>query len=220
MSSPTLLIADTHAHNLQLALQLTSGERIQQVNEQANAHSQELLPSIEQLLQAHQLSPIDIDIWGVVRGPGSFTGIRIGLMAIRTLAYSTQKPCYGLSALKGLAAQTQSDKATLCLIDARHGHVYAQFFGTSKETLCKPLYLPIQEALSLINQDCYIIGTGSLAFEDEIASYLAQSSWITVNTKMFHLDSLKLINLALEQHSHNPNPELASSTPLYLVSSY
>ena len=96
-SYPIILAADTHAQFFQLGLQNKDGHIDTWISSSKNSHSKDLLPSIQKLLDNHNLTPQNVDAWAIVRGPGSFTGVRIGLMTLRTLAYSTQKPCFGFS---------------------------------------------------------------------------------------------------------------------------
>lgn len=95
---PILLAVDTHHHFLTIALQASEGSRKTFKDSEKNRHSEHLLPRIYDLLKQAELKPQDVDLWAVVRGVGSYTGIRIGLSAIRTLAYCTEKPCVGVLA--------------------------------------------------------------------------------------------------------------------------
>lgn len=92
-------------------------------------HSANLMPMIEEALSRAGLSIADIDLYAAVTGPGSFTGVRIGVSAVKGMAHGAGKPCVGVDALEALAASVCLSDALLCpLQDARAGQVYAAAF--------------------------------------------------------------------------------------------
>jgi tRNA threonylcarbamoyladenosine biosynthesis protein TsaB len=92
-------------------------------------HSERLMPAIDWLFSQSGLSVDQIDLFAVSTGPGSFTGLRIGLGTIKGLAFALHKPAIGVSTLMGLAAGVLAWNGTvITLIDARHQHVFAAGF--------------------------------------------------------------------------------------------
>lgn len=92
-------------------------------------HSVNLMPMIEEALTRASLGIADIDLYAAVTGPGSFTGVRIGVSAVKGLAHGANKPCVGVDALEALAAGVCMSDALLCPIqDARAGQVYGAAF--------------------------------------------------------------------------------------------
>ena len=92
-------------------------------------HSANLMPMIEEALSRAGLDIADIDLYAAVTGPGSFTGVRIGVSAVKGMAHGAGKPCVGVDALEALAASLCLSDALLCpLQDARAGQVYAAAF--------------------------------------------------------------------------------------------
>ena len=92
-------------------------------------HGSWLLGAIEQLLKAAGMSAADLDGFGVTVGPGSFTGLRVGLAIIKGLAMATGKPIAGVSTLQTLAMQAPHAALPLCaLLDARKQEIYAGQF--------------------------------------------------------------------------------------------
>jgi tRNA threonylcarbamoyladenosine biosynthesis protein TsaB len=92
----------------------------------------------------------ELDRIAVTVGPGSFTGLRVGISAARGIALAAGKPAIGLTTLAGLAApHIAEDDATLVLaaIDARHDHVYMQVFAPGGRTLLAPRVAPLREAV-------------------------------------------------------------------------
>ena len=91
----------------------------------------------------------DIDRVAVTTGPGSFTGLRVGISAARGIALAAEKPAVGLSTLSAYAAPYIAADDTIrvvAAIDARHNHVYLQVFGPGGRTLVAPRLASVQEA--------------------------------------------------------------------------
>jgi len=92
-------------------------------------HSRTLLAMAESLLENLGVRAPDVDLVAVSRGPGSFTGVRIGVSAAKGLAWGMDKPVCGVSTLEAMARQSPEDGAVLCpVMDARRGQVYNALF--------------------------------------------------------------------------------------------
>ncbi len=92
-------------------------------------HSQTLVPFMESLLKGANLTLDDIDIFAAAVGPGSFTGLRIGVSAIKGMAYAQNKPVKAVSTLRGLAHNFTVTDAIICAVmDARCNQVYNALF--------------------------------------------------------------------------------------------
>ncbi len=92
-------------------------------------HSQTLMPMVQQLLACTQTKPQDIDVFAVSAGPGSFTGVRIGIACIKGMAFALGKPCIGISALEAMAYPLAMLSGFICgVMDARCGQVYHGLF--------------------------------------------------------------------------------------------
>lgn len=98
-----------------------------------NTHSASLMPLVEQSLTCAGRSLADMDALAVVVGPGSFTGVRIGVATVKALAHGSGKPCIPVDALEALAMSTgrmRDGEGLICPIqDARAGQVYAACFA-------------------------------------------------------------------------------------------
>ncbi len=93
-------------------------------------HSQTLLPICAALLESAQTDISKIDAFAVAAGPGSFTGLRIGLAAVKGLAFQADKPCYSVSTLEALAYNLHGMDGIVCpVMDARRGQVYNALFS-------------------------------------------------------------------------------------------
>lgn len=97
-------------------------------------HSAGVMPAIDQIFKKVNMSPKEIDAIAVSQGPGSYTGVRIGVTIAKTLSWTLQKPLVGVSSLQVLAANAVMYKGIICsLIDARRQNVYAAAYDTSVE---------------------------------------------------------------------------------------
>src|SRR5437879_5620503 len=111
-------------------------------------HAEALMPLLVRLMQDADLAFRDIDRVVVTTGPGSFTGLRVGIAAARGIALAAGKPAVGVSTLAALAAPHLGESSTvLAAIDARHGQVYLQVFGPGGRTLVAPKVLPAGDAV-------------------------------------------------------------------------
>lgn len=91
-------------------------------------HSETLLPLIDHCLKLCGMTCADIDLFGVNAGPGSFTGLRIGLAAVKGLAFPRETLCAPVSTLEALAAAHVGEGTVLCALDARRAQVYSAAF--------------------------------------------------------------------------------------------
>jgi tRNA threonylcarbamoyladenosine biosynthesis protein TsaB len=113
-------------------------------------HAEALMPLIARVIQAAGIAFADLDRIAVTTGPGSFTGLRVGLSAARGLALAANKPVVGLTTLTAYAAPIVSnngEQPVISAIDARHDHVYFQVVSGNGSSLVGPRVAPIEEAL-------------------------------------------------------------------------
>src|SRR5690348_8426446 len=113
-------------------------------------HAEALMPLVARILDRAGLDVADIDRVAVTVGPGSFTGLRVGIAAARGIALAAGKPAIGLTTLAAFAAPLISADDTVPVvsaIDARHEHVYIQVFGPGGLTLVKPQLMSLREAV-------------------------------------------------------------------------
>ncbi len=110
-------------------------------------HSRTLLPMAEDLLKNAELTLADIDLFAVAQGPGSFTGIRIGVSTVKGLSWACDKPCVGVSTLEGMAWHGLAAGGLICpVMDARRQQVYNALFEIREG---KPFRLTEDRPLSL-----------------------------------------------------------------------
>jgi tRNA threonylcarbamoyladenosine biosynthesis protein TsaB len=118
----------------------------------ARGHAEALMPLIARVLEMSGADFKAIDRIAVTTGPGSFTGMRVGIAAARGLGLAAGKPVVGLSTLAAFAAPLIAADNTLPVvvaIDARHDHVYLEVLAAGGHVLVTPRVVPIQEAVRL-----------------------------------------------------------------------
>ncbi|MDD7645643.1 MAG: tRNA (adenosine(37)-N6)-threonylcarbamoyltransferase complex dimerization subunit type 1 TsaB [Ruminococcus bromii] len=112
-------------------------------------HSQTLMPMVEAVLRLSAKTLDDVDCLAVSAGPGSFTGVRIGVSCVKGLAMARNIPCAGVSTLRAMAENARDMDGIVCAVmDARCGQVYNALFRVENgeiERLCEDRALPISE---------------------------------------------------------------------------
>ena len=131
-------------------------------------HSRTLLPMAEDMLKNAELSLDKVDIFAVAHGPGSFTGIRIGVSTVKGLAWASDKPCVGVSTLEAMAWHGLSAGGYICpVMDARRSQVYNALFkieGDRPVRLCadRAVALPLLAGeLEKLNAPVFLVGDGA-----------------------------------------------------------
>jgi tRNA threonylcarbamoyladenosine biosynthesis protein TsaB len=128
----------------------------------ARGHAEALMPLVARVMGKAGLSFSGLDRIAVTVGPGSFTGLRVGIAAARGIALASGKPAVGVSTLAALAAPHLGESSTvLAAIDARHGQVYLQVFGPGGRTLVAPKVLPAGAAVRAANGASVIVGSAA-----------------------------------------------------------
>jgi tRNA threonylcarbamoyladenosine biosynthesis protein TsaB len=133
-------------------------------------HAEALMPLIAAAMSAADTEFSQLDRIAVTVGPGSFTGLRVGVAAARGIALATGKPVVGLTTLAALAApffEADESAALLAAIDARHGQVYMQLFGPGGRSLVAPRVASVREAVRAATASpTRIVGTGAKLIDD------------------------------------------------------
>lgn len=126
-------------------------------------HSETLLPMVDTALKACGLRCADIDLYGVTAGPGSFTGLRIGLAAVKGMALPRQTPCAGVSTLEALAWGMAGQGTVVGALDARRGQVYwAGFDLATHDRLTPDAAAPVQALENFVagcKSRCFLLAT-------------------------------------------------------------
>lgn len=132
-------------------------------------HAEALMPLVARLMARIPGGFGTIERLAVTVGPGSFTGLRVGISAARAIALGIDKPCVGVTTLSAYAAPVASSGVGALIaaaIDARHGQVYLQVFGPAGRTVVAPRIVPVRDAARQL-------GTGAVRIVGSGASLLA-----------------------------------------------
>ncbi len=147
--------------------------------ESGSSHSARLLRSVDQVLRLNSLSIKDIDGFAVAAGPGSFTGIRIGLSTVKALAYASGKPVAPVSTLKALAFKLKDSQVRLIcpILDAKKGEIFAALFESRpknlEEIIPQAAYRPDRFFAGLpAHRLISFVGNGADVFKEKIFAYL------------------------------------------------
>ena len=139
-------------------------------------HSQTLMPVCASLLQNAQISIREIDAFAVAAGPGSFTGLRIGISAVKGMALAADKPCCPVSTLEALAYNLLGFEGMVCAVmDARRGQVYNALFALSDNRvtrLCEDRAISIEALSAELKQysgKIWLCGDGTLLCEHRLS---------------------------------------------------
>ena len=119
------------------------------------AHSSRLMPAIDSVLKWGDITADALDGCAVGIGPGSFTGIRIGVATIKSVCYALDKPIVGVSTLEAIAYNLRSTNGVICpLLDARRSEIYGTVFrgGTEWQRLSEDLCLPVDAFLDQLGE--------------------------------------------------------------------
>lgn len=184
----------------------------------SGTHSERLLASIDHLLQLSGWKINDINAICVAIGPGSFTGLRIGLGTAKGIALSLDCPIVGISSLKSLFLNvTDFDGTIVTLIDARRGELYASAYKNKKIVL-KECVLPPNDLIGKLKKNkgkIILVGDGALAYRDTLQKSLGKRLIISEGSSCFS-EAHNLALLALPRLKKNKCDDLASLTPNYI----
>ena len=156
--------------------------------------SSKLLPIIDDGLKENNLNLKDIDKIFVVNGPGSFTGVRVGVTVAKTIAWALKKDVIPISSLELMATTHTSKKYVIPMIDARRNNVFAGIYDTELNCVKGDKLISIDELINL-NEDYEFISYDNLKLETVIKP---------------NIDVLKIINnhindVGINPHNLNPN---------------
>lgn len=129
-----ILAIDTSSKNATVSITENEESLIELNNNDERTHSQKLMPMIDQAFKETNLSLNDINLISCCLGPGSFTGVRIGIATAKAFADSKNIPTVGVNALEELAYNLNIEGYVCTLIDAGHGNCYAGFFNIERDT--------------------------------------------------------------------------------------
>ncbi len=119
-------------------------------------HSQKLMVMIKEIFKDLEIMPSDIDVFAASTGPGSFTGLRIGVTTAKAMAFATSKPVIGVPTLDALAYNVVTSSFIICpILDARNNQVFTALYQSKDgklERITEYLGIPVDELVQLIKE--------------------------------------------------------------------
>ncbi len=195
--------------------------------ENGNTHSQNLMPLIEQILNDTNLSLKDIDLYSCDKGPGSFTGIRIGISTIKAFRDVTLKPIIGISSLEALTYNVKSDTDFICsIIDAKNDNVYYGIFKNDDEKTKIGEFnfnninnlLQYLKTEKFLNKKIFFVGNGSIVYKNMIEFELNNNAQFFQDSSCNKLNAINVGIASFNTFNKNKS-DFSNITPLYLKKS-
>lgn len=156
-------------------------------------HSQTLMPMVEKALLDAEISIKDIDLFAITHGPGSFTGVRIGIASIKGMADALNKNCFAVSTLEAIAEPLKSVDCIACAVmDARCNQVYTALFKNGKR-LCDDKAVLIDELgdeLKSFSDKIVFIGDGAELCYNKLCHELQNCEIADENIRYIHASSI------------------------------
>lgn len=164
-----------------LSVALLDGDRLQAeyLIDHGLTHSQRLMPLLDKLLRDCGAAVAEMDAFAVAKGPGSFTGLRIGVATVKALGFAEKKPVVGVSTLEALCYHLPEADGVLCpMLDARNAQTFAAVYrwrdGQLEEVL-PPQAIPVQELCARLqeyDEAVWLLGDGAAVYEKTLKETL------------------------------------------------
>ena len=173
---PLLLAIETATRITSVALLRGDDLIAEACGAEGAAAAETLLPEIDRLLRENEVSVADLDAFAVSIGPGSFTGLRVGLATLKGLAFGSDRPVARVPTLSALAwVSRRRDLPVAALLDARRGEMYAAVYDLGDDgpqpRLDEGVYGP-HELIPHLPPECILVGEGAEVFGPEIRDQL------------------------------------------------
>ncbi|MFA5577539.1 MAG: tRNA (adenosine(37)-N6)-threonylcarbamoyltransferase complex dimerization subunit type 1 TsaB [Tissierellaceae bacterium] len=187
---------------------------------QEESHSEKLVVMIKEMLDSLNLKVGDMDIYGVALGPGSFTGLRIGVSTIKAFAHLFDKPIVGVSTLEALAYNLPYKKIVVPMLDARRERVYTGIYsweGSEMKTLMEADVLHIEDLIDRLKpyESLVVNGDGARVHQDILMNGLRDKlEFATMGSNFCRAASIG--ELALKKYRAGEMVDYYSLVPEYL----
>lgn len=182
-------------------------------------HSKHLMTMINTVCKTSGFDIAAMDGFAVTLGPGSFTGLRIGISTVKGLAWSLKKPVVGISSLDALAWQCAPVSYLVCvLLDARKHEVYAcryrfqagELSKEGSEQVCAPT-----EVIRDIREPCLFVGSGATLYAKEISEKLGDLAHIADGSHA-KIRASSIAELSIDRFFRHQTDDVASLVPRYI----
>lgn len=181
-------------------------------------HSQTLMPMVEKTINESGISVKDIDFFAITHGPGSFTGVRIGIASVKGMADALDKKCLPISTLEAIAEPLKNEDVIACAVmDARCNQVYTAIFNNG-ERLCDDKAVLIDELgeeLKQYDKKIVFIGDGSVLCYDKLHEIIQDCDVADEKIRYVHGESIGFVAENKIKNGEEPINS-ANLVPFYL----
>ncbi len=184
-------------------------------------HSQTMMPQIAEMFRAAEKTPSDADAFAAAVGPGSFTGVRIGVATAKAMAQAANKPCIAVSTLEALAFPAIGfDGIAAPILDARRGQVYNALFDCrgERKRLCADRALTLDallDELCGLGEKVIFMGDGVLVYREKICTRLGDAAYFAPRVTMLNLAG-SVAEIGLEKFSRGEVVSYDKLVPQYV----
>ncbi len=192
----------------------------EKIADDENTHSVKLMPLIDELLKETNTTIKDIDLFACGVGPGSFTGIRIGIATIKAFLDVTNQKAVGITSLENLAYQAKQDGMICSMIDAKNENVYYGFFEKKDNEIIQLGKLQfntigqVLEKAKSLQTTITFVGDAALNYEDLINSTLQSKAKLIKEKEANKLNAKNILKAAYQKKKEAGNTN--SLQPIYL----
>jgi tRNA threonylcarbamoyladenosine biosynthesis protein TsaB len=214
-----LLAIDTATRSCSVAVTNEGSLSAELTIAKSQTHSKHLMELIHSVLEIAGFHPADLDGLAVTIGPGSFTGLRIGISTVKGLAYALKRPVVGISTLEALAWQCGQTSYLICpLLDARKGEVYGATYGFNEGQLIQkagPRAMVAEALVEDIKSPCVFIGNGARLYRRDIVAAIGRlAHFVPEGQNMIRASSVAFLSMA--RFAANDTDEVAGLVPHYI----
>jgi tRNA threonylcarbamoyladenosine biosynthesis protein TsaB len=182
-------------------------------------HSKHIMEMIDFVLSISGLTVSDIDGFAVTKGPGSFTGLRIGISTVKGLAFASDKPIVGVSTLDALAFQFSLSPYLICpFLDARKGEVYFARYRSVNgilKTEVRQQVLPPESAVCDIKEPTLFVGNGAIIYRNIIQDQVGKfAHFAPISDNIVKAASVAL--LSMDRFNKGTTDDISTFIPCYI----
>lgn len=185
------------------------------------SHSERVMKMMEELFEKVALKVSDVDLFVAGRGPGSFTGLRIGITTIKTLAQALNKEAMSISSLEAMAYMIPVSGMIVPILDARRERVYCGIYTWKNgelETIMEDTVMPWEELITKIStyKDVYFTGVGVEDYKEKIEQLKNVAS---IPKELHQIRASALCSIAQQKYSSGFRESLYEIAPNYVKKS-
>ena len=213
-----LLVIDTSSQTCSVAIFKNSQLKIEITTTNSKTHSKDLLSIIDNAFYLAKIDISEIDYFAIVKGPGSFTGLRIGISTIKAFCFTHQKKVCTISSLEALASSCSTSKLICPIIDARKNELYFSFykyeFSVLKEKKTENV-LSLDKICKKIKEPCLFVGSGVIQYKELIKKKLKKNAFF-INDNSNFIKASTVGILALNKIKNGFLEEASNIRPHYI----